>query len=74
MMADSQLDMMRKSPEEIAFKMLYLIADAEGRSLYSHGDRAVSRKWILTTYAQCHAAVVQGWSYPTIAENRPLVE
>lgn len=40
------------SPEQVAFKLMQLIGSAENKPLH-HATPAVSREWILTTYAQC---------------------
>ena len=45
------------SPENIAFKMMNLIAAVENREPYGHGDSPMTREWILKTYAQCRKAV-----------------
>ena len=46
------------SPEQIAYKLLLLIASKEGKLLdgSSYGGSA-SRKWLLDTYAECLGTV-----------------
>ena len=62
------------SPEQVAFDLMKLIADAEGRG-FAHGyTGCVSRDWILSTYAQCRSVVISGWKAPEILNDRPLVE
>jgi hypothetical protein len=41
------------SPEQVAFRLLQIIADVEGRQLYGHGENKVDREWLLKTYSQC---------------------
>lgn len=41
------------SPEEVAYKLMTLIAGAESRQLYGHGTNPVTREWVLKTYSQC---------------------
>lgn len=45
------------SPEQVAYKMMQLIASVENRSEYGSGDNPVNREWILRTYAQCRSTV-----------------
>ena len=47
------------SPEQIAYKLLLLIASKEGKLLEgSYSDHATAdRKWLLDTYAECLLAV-----------------
>lgn len=45
------------SPEEVAFKLMRLIADVEGREPYAHGEHPMDREWILRTYDQCLSVV-----------------
>ena len=45
------------SPEEVAYKLLQLVADVENRERYGHGSNPVDREWVLRTYAQCIRAV-----------------
>jgi hypothetical protein len=40
------------SPEQVAYKLLQLVAKSEGFSL-SSGESQPNKEWILTTYAQC---------------------
>lgn len=47
------------SPEQVAFKLLELVALTEGQLIKSsreNGNKA-DRKWILDTYAECILAV-----------------
>ena len=41
------------SPEQVAYKLMTLIADVENREVYGHGRTPVNREWVLRTYAQC---------------------
>lgn len=41
------------SPEYVAYTLMRLIGDVEGRANYQSGDNPMDREWILTTYAQC---------------------
>ena len=43
------------SPEEVAYKLLYLVAWGENRDLEGWGK--ADRKWLLDTYAECLLAV-----------------
>ncbi len=45
------------SPEQVAFKLMSLVAEVEGRENYAHGAHPMDREWILRTYAQCLAVV-----------------
>ena len=48
------------SPEQVAFKLMELIARVERKSFFpepSRGDTAADRQWILDTYAECRLAV-----------------
>jgi hypothetical protein len=46
------------SPEGIAFKLLYEVAEAEGMQLrHAAGSKKPDRQWILDTYAECIMAV-----------------
>ncbi len=45
------------SPEQVAFKLMQEISNVEGVQLYSHGEKPVSREWVLDTYAECLKAV-----------------
>ena len=51
------------SPEEVAFKLMQMIANVENKLLYyvdnpSGSNKSVAnRKWILDTYAECKQAV-----------------
>ena len=45
------------SPEQVAYKLMDRIFDAEGRGRHGNGKNPVSRKEILQTYRQCLAAV-----------------
>lgn len=74
-MADKAVvHMGENSPEEVAYKMMLLIANAEGRELYSHGKKPVTRAWVLSTYAQCRRAVIDGWAAKSILEEVPVIE
>jgi hypothetical protein len=41
------------SPEQVAYKLMQDIAKCEGTDLGADGDRAATREWVLTTFAQC---------------------
>jgi hypothetical protein len=45
------------SPENIAFKMMNLIAAVESKEPYGHGENPMTREWIFKTYAQCRRIV-----------------
>jgi hypothetical protein len=46
------------SPEEVAFKLLYEIAEAEGMQMrLAANSKKPDRQWILDTYAECITAV-----------------
>jgi hypothetical protein len=48
----------RNSPEEVAFKLLYEIAAAEGIQMrLAGGSKKPDRQWILDAYAECIMAV-----------------
>jgi hypothetical protein len=46
------------SPDEVAFKLMQVIANVENREMYGHGDNPVNREWILRTFAQCKRVVI----------------
>lgn len=46
-----------ESAEEVAYKLLQMIGNAEGRSEYAGQGNVMTREWILRTYAQCLYAV-----------------
>jgi hypothetical protein len=58
-MADSVVHIGENSPEQVAYKMMGVIASSEGFSLIGQGQRP-SREWIIRTYAQCIFTVRQG--------------
>jgi hypothetical protein len=39
------------SPEQVAYKLLQIVASNEGKSLT--GGATADRKWLLDTYAEC---------------------
>jgi hypothetical protein len=46
------------SPEGVAFKLLYEIAEAEGMQMrHAGGSKKPDWQWILDTYAECIMAV-----------------
>jgi hypothetical protein len=50
------------SPEEIAFKLLQIIAEAEDRPLnWSEKRKPADREYVLSTYAQCVKVVRNGY-------------
>lgn len=50
------------SPEEVAYKLYQEVARCEAASSnpHSQGNRTATRKWILSTYAQCLKTVRDG--------------
>lgn len=59
-MADSSntiVHLAENSPEQIAYRLMTLIAAVEDRELYSHGKNPADRTWILDTYSECLQAV-----------------
>lgn len=62
------------SPEEVAYKMMLLIARAEGKSLNSDGKNPVTRNWVLSTYAQCRSLMAGNWTAADAIKERPLIE
>jgi hypothetical protein len=48
------------------------IANVEGRSLISTGTNPANRAWILQTYAQARAVVIQGWDADSAMKERPM--
>ena len=54
----AQVHIAENSPEEVAFKLLYEIAEAEGMQMrLAGGPKKPDRQWILDTYAECIMAV-----------------
>ena len=45
------------SPEQVALKLVEVVANLESRELYASGKNPADRRWILDTYAECLAAV-----------------
>jgi hypothetical protein len=47
------------SPEEVAYKLLKVIASNEGKSLIGtmSGKATADREWVLDTYAECLEAI-----------------
>jgi hypothetical protein len=45
------------SPEQVALKLLEVVANLEGRALYGSGKNAADRKWVLDTYHECLQSV-----------------
>jgi hypothetical protein len=60
------------SPEQVALKLMQAIANVEGRSLISTGTNPANRAWILQTYAQARAVVIQGWDADSAMKERPM--
>jgi hypothetical protein len=58
-MADADaLHIGENSPEQVAFRLLYEIANVEGIEMRGlSGTKKADRKWILDTYAECIIAV-----------------
>ena len=49
-----------ESPENVAYRLLLMVADLESKTLHGNPskDRTIAdRKWILDTYAECLRAV-----------------
>lgn len=42
-----------ESAEEVAFKLLKMIGNAEGLNEYAGPEGGMTREWVLRTYAQC---------------------
>jgi hypothetical protein len=54
----AEVHIAENSPEEVAFKLLYEIAEAEGMQMrLAGGTKKPDRQWILDTYAECIMAV-----------------
>lgn len=56
------------SAEEVAFKLLTMIGNAEGRDQYAGQGKAMTREWILRTYAQCLYTIKRA-AYPDAGET-----
>jgi hypothetical protein len=57
-MSDSTIQAGENSPEQVAFKLLQVVAYVEGKSLAAaQGGTKPDRKWVLETYVQCLTAV-----------------
>jgi hypothetical protein len=54
-MADSTDIPGSPSPEEVAYKLMYVVAWGENKNLDDWGK--ADRKWILDTYAECLLAI-----------------
>ena len=59
------------SPEEVAFKLMQLIAGVEARESFGHGKHPMTREWILKTYEQCLAVVHRGAGEQALASYQP---
>lgn len=59
------------SPEQVAFKLMELIASAESRDTYGHGDHPVTREWVLKTYEQCLSVVHRGAAERALGSYQP---
>ena len=71
-MSDSAVHIGENSPEQVAFKMMQMIANVEKREEYGHGENPVDREWILRTYAQCIRAIrVSNMIDSIVAEYSP---
>ena len=66
-MADSVAIQGSPSPEEIAYKLLFLVAWGEDKDLEGWGK--ADRKWILDAYAECLLAVQNPASRMAAAES-----
>lgn len=64
-MADTKtvIQISENTPEGVAYKLLELVAVAEGKKLQS-GAPSADRDWILSTYAQCLQAVTRPFDGP----------
>ena len=60
------------SPEYVAYKLMELIAGAEGKSFNKSAGDPASRQWILNTYAQCSRIVSSGWEAKSAMGERPV--
>ncbi len=58
-----------QSREEVAFKLLYLVAWGENIDLEAWGK--ASRDWILGTYAECLRTVEDPHARPAVAKPVP---
>ncbi len=45
------------SPQQVAYKLLHIVAKGEGKNI-SHTSTAVDRKWLLDAYAECLQATM----------------
>jgi hypothetical protein len=71
-MADSAVvHIGENSPEQVAFKLMELIASVEARESYGHGDHPMTREWILRTYDQCLEVVRGGAGERCVAKYQP---
>lgn len=59
------------SPEQVAYKLFRDICSVENKDLYSHGDNAADREYILRTYRQCISNVARTTTIEKILEIGP---
>lgn len=66
-MADNTVvHMGENSPEQVAFKLLQIIAHNEGKYLQASSTAAnhPDRQWLLSTYAECLRTVRDPFNWP----------
>jgi hypothetical protein len=67
-MADApEVHIGENSAEQVAFNLMKLIADVEGKALFADSN-AADREWILRTYSQCIRTVRGGGTMDAILE------
>ncbi len=71
-MAEIKDNTSKLSPEEVAFKLLYLVAWGENIDL--EGWAKADRDWILNTYAECLRTVQNPESRPTVPKPSAAVQ
>lgn len=62
------------SPEQVAFKLLEIVAEIEGKVLHPHSgnrNQAPSREWVLDTYKECWLATHGSRPTPAGTVSRP---
>ena len=56
-MADSVVHIGENSPEQVAYKLLEMVASVERKKLFGGDPASADRAWILSTYADCIGTV-----------------
>lgn len=56
-MSDVKFPPQGETPEQVAYKLMELIASVEGREAYAHGKKPMTREYIIKAYSQCLHAV-----------------